>query len=109
MDLTGSRFLHSGYYTRFSVFSDHACHVRYVESIAVPQDHTQVDVYAVDPAPDSRWVVVQQREGERSRLMFYVRKGEAFPRQSLSRIPVRLRKQILRHVLPLMRANARTG
>jgi len=108
MDLTGSAFFHSGYYTSFSVLSDYPCHVRYVESIAVPLDRTQVDVYAIDPAPGSRWVVVQQREGERSRLMFYVRKGKAFPRQPLGRIPVRLRREILQQVLPLMRANAGT-
>ena len=36
MDLTGSAFFHSGYYVSFSVLSDYPCHVRYVESIAVP-------------------------------------------------------------------------
>jgi hypothetical protein len=103
MDLKQSTFSHSGDYTSFTVFADYPCHVRYVESIPVLLGQTPVDVYAIDPAPYSRWVVVQQRKGERNHLMFYVRTGNAFPEQPLGRIPGRLRREILLRVLSLKR------
>jgi hypothetical protein len=102
MDLTQSTFSYSED-SSFTVYADYPCHVRYVESIPVPLGQTPVDVYAIDPAPYSRWVVVQQRKGERNHLMFYVRTGNAFPEQPLGRIPERLRREILLRVLSLKR------
>ena len=101
MDLTQCTFFHSGDYTSFTVFADYPCHVRYVESIPVLLDQTPVDVYAIDPAPYSRWVVVQQRRGERRHSVFYVRTCEAFPEKAPNRIPLDLRREILLRIFSL--------
>jgi hypothetical protein len=101
MDLTESIFLHSGEYTSFTVFADYPCHVRYVKSVAVPPGEDSVDFYAIDPAPYSRWVVVQRRQGERRHLMFYIRTGNAFPEKPPNLIPGRLKREILLRILSL--------
>jgi hypothetical protein len=85
----------------FTVFADYPCHVRYVESAAVPLGEDSVDVYAIDPAPYGRWVVVQIRQGEQRHLMFYIRTGNAFPEKPPDRIPARLRREISLRILSL--------
>ena len=101
MDLTKSIFPHSGDYTSFTVFADYPCHVRFVKIIPVFPGDDPVEIYAIDPAPYSRWVVVQQRKGERSHSAFYVRTGDAFPEKPPRRIPLDLRREILRRIFSL--------
>jgi hypothetical protein len=101
MDLTKSTFPHSGDYTSFTVFADYPCHVRFVKSVSVLPGDDPVEIYAIDPAPYSRWVVVQQRRGERSHSAFYVRIGDAFPQKPPDRIPLDLRREILLRIFLL--------
>ena len=101
MDLTKSTFPHSGDYTSFTVFADYPCHVRFVKSLSVFPGDDPVEIYAIDPAPYSRWVVVQQRRGERRHSVFYVRTCEAFPEKAPNRIPLDLRREILVRILSL--------
>jgi hypothetical protein len=58
MDLRESKFYCAGAELNFVVFSDHPCRVRYLDSIPLPMSQS-VSVYAIEPAADSQWVVVE--------------------------------------------------
>jgi len=94
MDLRESRFCHAGYDMGFSVFADHLCRVRYLESVPLPIGHAMVDVYAIEPGPQCQWVVVEQKEEGQSHLRFFLRQEEAFPERTPGQIPTDLKKNI---------------
>jgi hypothetical protein len=104
MDLREIKFYSAGEDLNFTVFSDHLCRVKHVESIPVPIGGTLVDVYTIDPGPGSRWVVVQQKESGNSCLKFFVRKGDLFRENLPHRLSKGLREDIL-HCIPALTKN----
>ena len=106
MDLRDSKFYSAGHEVNFAVFSDNTCRVRYLESIPLPLGHTMVDVYAIEPAANSQWVVVEVKEEETSRLRFFVRRGITFPEDGRRRLPESVRTQLQQRV-PRMKGSRR--
>ena len=98
MDLRESKFYYAGHDMNFAVFSDYPCRVRYVESIRLPIGQAPVEVYAIEPAANSQWIVVEQRNDGKSTLKFFVRKGETFRENQSHDLPKHLREQIWRRV-----------
>ena len=98
MDLTESKFYKAGHEVNFAVFSDNTCRVRYLESIPLPVGDSMVDVYTIEPAANSQWVVVEVKEEETSRLRFFVRSGTTFRENDSRRLPENVRKQLQQRV-----------
>jgi len=100
MDLRESRFYYAGQDMNFAVFSDYPCRVRYVESIPLPIIQTPVEVYAIEPAAHSHWIVVQQRNDGKTSLKFFVRvrDGETFRENESHELPKHLKEHILQRL-----------
>ena len=94
MDLKERKFYFSGHELRFVTFSDHPCRVRYLESIPLPMGQTPVDVYTIEPAADSQWVVVEEKDDQICRLRFFVRRGERFCEDNRQQVSESVRKQL---------------
>ena len=62
----------------FAVFSDDSCRVSYVESIAIPIGHTQVQLYGIEPGARTNWIVVKQLDGHKATLKVFLRQNEKF-------------------------------
>jgi len=107
MDLNQSKFYYAGEALNFAVFSDHACRVKYVESIRLPIGRAQVEVYTIEPSAGSQWIAVQQRNDGKSSFRFFVRdKGTFRERYDL---PEHLAEHILPRVLQSSRNSEREG
>jgi hypothetical protein len=98
MDLRESKFYYAGDDLNFAVFSDHPCHVRYLESIPLPMSQSPVSVYSIEPAVNSRWVVVQEKHEEASRQRLFVRSGATFLEDHSRRLPESVRKQLQQRI-----------
>ncbi len=101
MDLSESRFYYAGDDLNFAVFSDYPCRVRYIESIRLPISQASVQVYAVEPAGDSQWIVIQQRKDGQSTLKFFLREGEIFRENESHHLPKHLKEPILQRLSKL--------
>jgi hypothetical protein len=98
MDLRESKFYYAGQDMNFAVFSDTPCRVRYVESIPLPIVQTPVEVYTIEPAANSEWIVVDQRNDGKSSLKFFLRQGDEFREHRSHDLPQPVKQQILRRV-----------
>ena len=78
MKLNDCRLYSGGDEMHFSVFSNAVCLARYLKSITLPIGDIRVDVYAIEPSSQSRWVVVRQNEGENTEYKWFIRKGSNF-------------------------------
>jgi hypothetical protein len=105
MDLKQSRFYYAGEALNFAVFSDHACRVKYVESIRLPIGRAQVEVYTIEPNADSQWIAVQQRTDGKSSLRFFVREKGTF--RERHDLPEHMTEHILPRVLQSSRNSER--
>jgi hypothetical protein len=104
MDLRESKFYYAGHDMNFAVFSDYPCRVRYVESIPLPISQAPFEVYAIDPAANSQWVMVQESNDGKSRVKFFLREGEVFREHHSHDLPEHLKEGILR-CLPMLSGN----
>jgi hypothetical protein len=98
MNLNESKFYYAGQDMNFAVFSDYPCRVRYVESIPLPINQAPVEVYAIEPAANGQWIVVEQRNDGESSLKFFLREGEVFRENQSHNLPRHLKEQILQRV-----------
>ena len=94
MDLKHMRFFRAEGYINFTVFCDVPCRVRYLESIPVPMSASPVEVYTIEPGPNTQWIAVQQRGEDKLQIQFFVREGTLFGELPLRFIPLQLRREI---------------
>ena len=76
----------------FTVFSDDPCRVSYVESIAIPIGHTQVQLYGIEPGARTKWIVVKQLDGPKATLKVFLRQNEKFLENQIDDLPLRNQK-----------------
>jgi hypothetical protein len=95
MELSECRFYLAGEEMNFAVYSDDLCRCKYLESIRLlPIGSLKVHVYEVEPGVHSDWVAVTQREGRRSCLKIFVRKGKRFVENQARELPRDVKEKI---------------
>lgn len=100
MTLSDCRFYCCGSELTFSMFSNVVCRARYLESIEMTLvGEGRVDVYAIEPAAASRWVVVRHTEGEGMVYKWFVREGETFLERSEEDVPRQIKAEVF-HLFP---------
>jgi hypothetical protein len=109
MELNECKFYLAGEDMNFAVYSDDLCRAKYLESIRLlPIGNLKVHVYEVEPGAHSEWVAVTQREGRRSCLKIFVRKGERFLENQTRELPQDLKKKIVER-FPKLISESRPG
>jgi hypothetical protein len=100
MTLSDCRFYCCGNELNFSMFSNVVCRARYLESIQMTLvGEGRVDVYAIEPAPASRWIVVRHTEGDGMVCRWFVREGEMFLERNQADLPQQIRAEVF-HLFP---------
>jgi len=80
MDLRDCRFYQGSYGLNFTVYSDQPCRACFLDRIVLPIDQQAVEIFAVEPGPQTRWVVIQTMADWDARLLrYFVRRGQEFP------------------------------
>jgi len=104
MTLSDYRFYCCGSELNFSMFSDVVCRARYLDSIEMTLlSEVRVDVYTIEPAATSRWLVVRHTEDEGIAFKCFVRQGDNFVEVEEQLLPSQIRAEITRlfpHLLP---------
>ena len=95
MELQHHKFGYAGKDMNFAVFSDDPCRVSYVESIAIPMGHTQVQLYGIEPGARTKWIVVKQLDGLKATLKVFLRQNEKFLENQIDDLPQETRSQIM--------------
>jgi hypothetical protein len=95
MELQRHKFCHAGSDMNFAVFSDDPCRISYVESIAIPVGHTQVELYRIEPGDRTKWIVVKQLDGHKATLKVFLRRNEKFLENEIDDLPRETRSQIM--------------
>jgi hypothetical protein len=95
MELQHHKFGYAGKDMNFAVFSDDPCRVSYVESIAIPIGHTQVQLYGIKPGARTQWIVVKQLDGHKATLKVFLRQNEKFLENQIDDLPQETRSQIM--------------
>ena len=95
MELQHHKFGYAGNDMNFAVFSDDPCRVSYVESIAIPIGHTQVELYGIEPGARTKWIVVKQLDGHKATLKVFLRQNEKFLENQIDDLPQETRSQIM--------------
>ena len=96
MELQHHKFGYAGKDMNFAVFSDDpCCRVSYVESIAIPIGHTQVQLYGIEPGARTKWIVVKQLDGPKATLKVFLRQNEKFLENQIDDLPQETRSQIM--------------
>ena len=95
MELQHHKFGYAGKDMNFAVFSDDSCRVSYVESIAIPIGHTQVQLYGIEPGARTKWIVVKQLDGNKATLKVFLRQNEKFLENQIDDLPQETRSQIM--------------
>ena len=95
MELQHHKFGYAGSDMNFAVFSDDPCRVSYVESIAIPIGHTQVELYGIEPGARTKWIVVKQLDGHKATLKVFLRENEKFLENQIDDLPQDTRSQIM--------------
>ena len=97
MTLSDCRFYCCGNELNFSVFSNVVCRARYLDSIQMTVvGEGRVDVYAIEPAPASRWIVIRHTAGDEMVCKWFVREGEAFVERNPEDLSEQLRAEVSR-------------
>ena len=96
MELQHHKFGYAGNDMNFAVFADDPCRVSYVESIAIPIGHTQVQLYGIEPGARTKWIVVKQLDGHKATLKVFLRHNEKFLENQVDDLPQETRSQIMR-------------
>jgi hypothetical protein len=94
MDLSESKFFYADHEMTFTVFSDFPCRARYVGTIPLPLTRDHVEIYEMEPAAGSQWVLVEQRDGDKVIQRLFLRKGNLFPETDRRYLPEELRKSL---------------
>ena len=109
MELSECRFYLAGEEMNFAVYSDGLCRSKYLESIRLlPIGSMKVHVYEIEPGAHSEWVAVTQREGRRSCLKIFVRKGESFVENETGELPQDVKQKIVER-FPKLISDSRPG
>ena len=95
MELQHHKFGYAGNDMNFAVFADDPCRVSYVESIAIPIGHTQVELYGIEPGARTQWIVVKQLDGNKATLKVFLRQNEKFLENQMGDLPQETRSQIM--------------
>lgn len=95
MELQHHKFGYAGNDMNFAVFADDPCRVSYVESIAIPIGHTQVQLYGIEPGARTKWIVVKQLDGHKATLKVFLRQNEKFLENQIDDLPQETRSQIM--------------
>jgi hypothetical protein len=95
MELQHHKFCYSGSDMNFAVFSDDPCRISYVESIAIPIGHTQVELYGIEPGARTKWIVVKQLDGHKATLKVFLRQNEKFLENEIDDLSRETRSQIM--------------
>ena len=95
MELQHHKFGYAGRDMNFAVFSDDPCRVSYVESIAIPIGHTQVELYGIEPGVGTKWIVVKQLDGHKATLKVFLRQNEKFLENQIDDLSQETRSQIM--------------
>ena len=95
MELQHHKFGYAGNDMNFAVFADDACRVSYVESIAIPIGHGQVQLYGIEPGAKTKWIVVKQLDGNKATLKVFLRQDEKFLEKQIDDLPQETRSQIM--------------
>jgi hypothetical protein len=95
MELQHHKFGYAGNDMNFAVFSDDPCRVSYVESIAIPMGHTQVELYGIEPGARTKWIVVKQLDGHKATLKVFLRQHEKFLENQIDDLSQETRSQIM--------------
>jgi len=95
MELQHHKFGYAGRDMNFAVFSDDPCRVSYVESIAIPIGHTQVQLYGIEPGARTKWIVVKQLDGPKATLKVFLRQNEKFLENQIDDLSQETRSQIM--------------
>jgi hypothetical protein len=98
MELQHHKFGYAGNDMNFAVFADDPCRVSYVESIAIPIGHTQVELYGIEPGARTKWIVVKQLDGHKATLKVFLRQNEKFLENQIDDLPLETRSQIMERV-----------
>src|SRR4029079_11101424 len=100
MNLSDCRFYCCGNELNFSMFSNVVCRARYLESIEMTLvGEGREDVYTVEPAPASRWIVIRHTEGDGMVCKWFVREGERFLERNQADLPQQIRAEVF-HSFP---------
>jgi hypothetical protein len=95
MDLGECRFYYAGEDMNFVIFSDDACRARFLESIRLlPMAESRAYAYAIEPGPNSHWVVVRQTNGEKMNWRLFLRVGEKFLEKRTGEFPKELQDKL---------------
>ncbi|PYV89846.1 MAG: hypothetical protein DMG05_12495 [Acidobacteria bacterium] len=102
MELCNHRFYLSGRQMNFAVYSDDPCRARYLKSIALPLGPDRVDVYEIAPGSKTQWVVIRQKEGDKTNLKLFIRRGRKFLEKQIDKLPRALREKIIKRFPQLL-------
>src|SRR6185503_246907 len=106
MELQHHKFGYAGRDMNFAVFSDDPCRISYVESIALPIGHTQVELYGIEPGARTKWIVVKQLDGRLATFKVFLRQNEKFLENEIDDLPRETRSQIMQR-FPSLAAEAK--
>jgi len=109
MDLRDCRFYCcSGYGLSFSVYSDQPCCARLRDRIRLPIYRQDVEMYEIEPGPQTRWVVVHiYVEYADQQLRLFVRRNNRFEERDRTKLPpLRVQREIARKVPRLRRGQS---
>jgi len=94
MELKDCKFYHGVEGLNFAVFSDSACHTKFLESIQLPLAQTSVEVYGIEPGVKSQWVVVRQVVEKQDSVKLYLRLRGSFFEEDHQDLSGELRTEI---------------
>lgn len=97
MTLNDCRFYCCGSELNFSVFSNVVCRALYLDSIQMTLvGDGRVDVYAIEPAEGSRWIVIRHTEGDGMVCKWFLREGETFIERKEEDLPKQVTAEVYR-------------
>lgn len=97
MTLSDCRFYCCGNELNFSMFSNVVCRARYLDSIQMTLvGEGRVDVYAIEPAAASRWIVIRHTEGDGMVCKWFVREGDTFLEKKEEDLSQQIRAEVCR-------------
>ena len=101
MTLADCRFYCCGNELTFSMFSNVVCRAKYLDSIEMTLvAEGRVDVYTIEPAPASRWIVIRRTEREEGIVCrWFVREGEEFLERNPDDVPHQIKAEVF-HLFP---------
>lgn len=102
MLLRDCKFLVSSYELRFVAYSDQPSKAVHLNTVRfdTPGSSERVDFYRMDPSATARWLAVEERSRETSRLRFFIHLGTEFEEHQRSEVSTALLTEIYRRIHP---------